>query len=72
MQDISLYSLLKQLSLKNIIRNYFEKEKSQDKIFEKESENLVKNIIRNYFEKEESQDKIFKKKSENLANSYEN
>ena len=36
MQGISPHSLLKQLSLKDIIRDYFEKEESWDKIFEKE------------------------------------
>ena len=41
MQGISPHSLLKQLPLKDIIRDYFEKEESWDKIFEKESGNLA-------------------------------
>ena len=36
MRGISPHSLLKQLPLKDIIRDYFEKEESWDKIFEKE------------------------------------
>jgi len=35
MQGISPHSLLKQLPLKDIIRDYFEKEESWDKICEK-------------------------------------
>ena len=38
MQSIFSYSLLKQLLLKNIIRDYLE---SCDKNFEKENENLI-------------------------------
>ncbi len=42
MQGISPHSLLKQLPLKDIITDYFEKEESWDEICEKkESENLA-------------------------------